>query len=113
MQPESVSNLGGIGGRGNRVAQLSLFLAKQIFPSLEGGESSLDRCKQALKPFGHQITLAKQRLDELSVNQSETYGLHFPENTQRFTNCRHRALARYNPHFAKPKVFGEDLKKAD
>lgn len=95
------------------MVQLSLFLAKQIFLSLGGGKSSLDRCKQALRPFGHQITLAKQRLDELSVNQSETYGLHFPENTQRFTNCRHRGLARHNTRFAKPKVFGEDLKKAD
>jgi hypothetical protein len=54
---------------------------------------------------------AKQRLDELSVSQSEPDGLHFPENTQGFTNYRHRGLAKHNSGFAKPKMFGEDLKK--
>ena len=98
---------------GHCPVQLSLLLAKQILPKSQGGRSSLDRHKQALRPSGHQITLAKQRLDELSVNQSETYGLHFPENTQGFTNYRHRVLAKCNSGFAKPKMFGEDLKKVD
>ena len=103
-----------VGGlEGHCPVQLSLLLAKQILPKSHGGKSSLDRHKQALRPSGHQITLAKQRLDELSVNQSETYGLHFPENTQGFTNYRHRVLAKCNSGFAKPKMFGEDLKKVD
>ena len=93
IQPKSDPNKGARGGEGQCCVRLNLLLAKQIFPSLRGAESSLDRRKQALRPFGHQITLAKQRLDELSVNQSETYGLHFPENTQGFTNYRHRGLA--------------------
>lgn len=94
IQPKPDPNLGARGGEGRCSVKLRLLLAKQTVPRLGGGGgSSLKRCKQALRPFGHQITLAKQRLDELSVNQSETYGLHFPENTQGFTNYRHRALA--------------------
>lgn len=32
----------------------------------------------------HQMTLTKHHFNELSVNETGTYGLHCPKNTQRF-----------------------------
>ena len=34
--------------------------------------------KMLIRHLRHQITLKKQHFDELSVNESETYGLNFP-----------------------------------
>ena len=41
----------------------------------------------------HQITLAKQHFNDLSVNESETHGLHFSWNTPGFLNRRRKNLA--------------------
>lgn len=89
--------------------QLHLVLVKQLFLSwglrVEVTQADVNK----LSSFGQHVTLAKH-LDELSTNQSETHGLHFSENTQGFTNYRHRGLAKCDSGFAKPKVFEEVLK---
>lgn len=37
--------------------------------------------KKIVRLLGYQRVLTKPHFHELSVNESETYGLHFPENT--------------------------------
>lgn len=55
-----------------------LFLKKKPKELFEGFTDSLRRL------HGQQTTLSKQQFDELSVNGSETYGLHFWGNTHGF-----------------------------
>lgn len=50
--------------------------------------------KQTVRLFRHQITLTKQHFNDLSINESETHGLHFFWNTQGFSNQRRKNLAR-------------------
>lgn len=38
------------------------------------------------KALGHETALTKQHVDELSINESETYGLNFPHGPQGLQN---------------------------
>ena len=40
--------------------------------------------KKTHRLLGHQTTFTKQHFNDLSVNESETHGLHFSRNTQGF-----------------------------
>lgn len=46
--------------------------------------------------FGHQMTLAKQHVDELSVNESETCGLNSLQNTLGFKMRGEKVLGEKN-----------------
>lgn len=56
--------------------------------------------KQTVRLFRHQITLTKQHFNDLSINESETHGLHFFWNTQGFSNQRRKNLASHTQRTA-------------
>ena len=55
------------------------------------------------KAFGHQIALKNQQFDELTQNESETYGLNFFYQTHGFK--KKRELGKCVLSFLKPKIF--------
>lgn len=46
------------------------------------------------KALGHETALTKQHVDELSINESETYGLNFPHSPQGLQNEGEREFVR-------------------
>lgn len=52
-----------------------------------------------IKPLGHQMTLTKQQLDELSVSASETCGLNFLQNSLGFEHSKEKCLGKCIPNF--------------
>lgn len=45
------------------------------------------------KALGHETALTKQHVDELSINESETYGLNFPRSPQGLQNEGEESLS--------------------
>lgn len=45
------------------------------------------------KALGHETALTKQHVDELSINESETYGLNFPRSPQGLRNEGEESLS--------------------
>lgn len=82
----------GQGLSGSRISEPSLNLSG--FKFLFSWHSMISCFKEKTRGFksfkkkalGHEMALTKQHVDELSINESETYGLNFPCNPQGFQN---------------------------